>query len=416
MGMSSVRQSPDPQSARAYEQSEPGYALAGYLYHCEMAISTCMQAVDFSDRPTVPADHRRDVLLLDFSNCKQRLAPVIEKWHAELIESAKRIELLPEVAPLLDRSASTLESLWNAATEVRLVGGRKLSDRQAYEVATGKRKPPPPSQLDVSSIRPRIIAVVEVVERLRRLWPHFDPAHERVEAAIVPWERFYELAVAVNDGASDMIYKHAADSPGRIAASQKLSSMVEGELTLQWRLAVENALADDMAARIDSACKAVRDRARDCLAFSIRTSQYGDRAWPETWKKLNDAVLAFQDLRALQRRAVEKARLEARESRQSPTSLKGQQEPPPEPHILDEHIAVMKILAEAGRAVYRGDIRDANPAYGRDALYKAIDDLHLWEFVHGPPGSTKGVSLRAKGRQWLEEDRKSAFRPAKPAS
>lgn len=80
-----------------------------------------------------------------------------------------------------------------------------------------------------------------------------------------------------------------------------------------------------------------------------------------------------------------------------------------EPHLLDEHFAVLRRLADLNRARTRAELSDDLSTYGRDAIHNAVNDLHRWGMVHCPPKSPKGASILEKGRAALAEfERRSA--------
>jgi hypothetical protein len=75
---------------------------------------------------------------------------------------------------------------------------------------------------------------------------------------------------------------------------------------------------------------------------------------------------------------------------------------PPAPHLRDVHIAVMRRLKAVKAAQTRSQLWSAlERAHGRDAIRDAIDELHVWQLVHGPKGSRKGVSLQDAGEAAL---------------
>lgn len=306
----------NPGYERGYNRSEPGYALAGYLHHVEGAVWECSDGLDGagSPSPSVDAGHRQFLLNADFVNSQKRFQPYIDNWRVELVEVSRRLGLLPEVSPLLNEMEAALVSLWGSAAEAKVVrpNGLPLSDDGAMMVVTGQKPAPPgmnqPDWIDTRPMRAHLAAAFEMIERIQKLWPHFDPAAERVDVALVPWERAYALAVEINNGINDAIQKTAPDSTERLRAIEKLGSSIEQDLVTHWTLAVRHALNDDLAKKVDDACRRVRDAARRASENGIRTPQRGDKEWVERWTELNDAVLAMQDLRALQRRAVDQAR------------------------------------------------------------------------------------------------------------
>jgi len=310
---------------RSYDPPQPAYALEGYLHHVDGAIVECDLATDhvLSQHPGKEANTQRFELNGQFVQIRNKYQPFILRWHNELVGKSRDLGLLPEVSPLLDRTEAALENLFEGAAETRLLLAPKLSDKKAFQAAKRKasrgREKNNADRIDESVIRNRIKAARITVERLRKLWPHFDPAKERVDRALVPWERAYDLADQINDTTSELIQKTAADSIERIRGSERLTALVEQDLKSHWNQAVQHALTDDLATRIDAAFLRVRDAAREATANSIRMRQRGDQTWATVWGRLNDAVLAMQDLRPLLRRAVLQAR--GNGSRKDPSAV-----------------------------------------------------------------------------------------------
>ena len=116
-------------SLRGYDKSEPGYALTGYLYHVEAAILTCDQALEWAQsRAGTPAQDVLWLLHTDFVNCHERYSPYIDKWHVEMVETGKRLRILPEICPLLERMRVSLESLWDSGVEVEWTSSPQPAD------------------------------------------------------------------------------------------------------------------------------------------------------------------------------------------------------------------------------------------------------------------------------------------------
>ena len=79
------------------------------------------------------------------------------------------------------------------------------------------------------------------------------------------------------------------------------------------------------------------------------------------------------------------------------------EQPRSEPHLREVHLAILKELRTRARARSRDQLWDAlRNDHGRDPIRDAIDELHGWDYVQGPPGSKRGVSLREAGRTALE--------------
>lgn len=85
----------------------------------------------------------------------------------------------------------------------------------------------------------------------------------------------------------------------------------------------------------------------------------------------------------------------------APTSSPVRASGPSEPHLVEVHIAILRRLRDCKIAQTRNQLWTALPQHGRDPIRNAVDGLHRWEFVYGPPRSPSGVSLRDKGQKWL---------------
>lgn len=88
-------------------------------------------------------------------------------------------------------------------------------------------------------------------------------------------------------------------------------------------------------------------------------------------------------------------------------------EPPSASHMLPVHIEVLKWLRHCRAAQTRAQLWDHFIGkFGRDKIAFALEHMHIWKFVHCPPGSTNGASIQDAGLKWLEEHERSSGTPA----
>lgn len=80
-----------------------------------------------------------------------------------------------------------------------------------------------------------------------------------------------------------------------------------------------------------------------------------------------------------------------------------------EPVMLDVHIGVLRYLASRMGAVSRSTVWAACSAYGRDAIRRALNDMHRWGLVHSPHQGRSNTAALEAGRRWLREH-DSSFR------
>jgi hypothetical protein len=279
---------------RAYERHEPGYALAGYHHHIQFAIWQASGLLDRLANISPDPHHNYIVLGEALAKSREKFMSYIEKWHAEMVEVGKHVGILPEVTLVMDQVETSLFSLWDSTQGSQVI---RPDSGLAY--------------LDTSTAHAAIRTAWRTRDRLLRLWPHFDPAKERIDQALDSWEKFYELGVELNDKLDEGIGGTLPDSVKRHAAidgAQEIMRVME----VQWHLAVKHALNEDLAQRMNDACVRVRDAGRACLANSV--TMLPGKTWIELWAVHNDAVLALQDLAPLLRRSI----VEERQRRASP--------------------------------------------------------------------------------------------------
>ncbi len=290
---------------RGYDRAEPGFALTGYLHHIRFAIWTCYCAIERWSEVPIAAEHNRALLNNAFVRCRTKFRPYILQWHAEMVKTAKRVRVLPAAMSVMEKTESALGELWDSTAGLKiveresLVAGDEAVTRSLPRSNSGTLSPS--LHLDASPIQLKLAAAWEAGEHLLRFWPQFDPAKQRVDLAVDPWEQFYRIAIDLNDHMNEGIYKSRPESPERYQVISKASDMIRA-LEAQWSIAIKHALTDELASLMNAGCLRVRDAANACLANSVilRPGQ----AWAVVWGEHNDAVLALQNLTPLLQRAV----------------------------------------------------------------------------------------------------------------
>ena len=73
---------------------------------------------------------------------------------------------------------------------------------------------------------------------------------------------------------------------------------------------------------------------------------------------------------------------------------------PDEPTPGDVHVAVLRYLRQRAVRCNRAEIVSGVTKFGRDAVYNAVADLHIWRLVDAPRRK-RSVALLDRGREWL---------------